>query len=391
MAVVLGNPRIIPSVGIFSEDEREKMRMKKQAILALWLKMDDEERLVGPTTQSSEADSSEIIYPLGSAKKPWVENVPLVGNGSLVHAKKDQVIRLTDVMILPNVGGQGGKRETITGTLEVHVNGFIYTASGFRKHFYFDDIKSCFFQLGGERGTPLLHFHLHAPLKKRTEKTKDIEFHLVKSLRGQNRPKRSDHDSNKIEKGKQNSSDDERLKKFVDQVHARWISLPISPSLFDEIEKEYEGVIYWKGSTVSSDTAFALTSYDLIFLVGPSLELPTPFTVFPLRDIEIVNLALLEPGKIDMTVIFRDFNEENVLEVKSIALESLADIKERLNYGNVKYYVNTKQLDWKDTVKDIADFPEKFIRRGGWDKFELEDRHTSSDYGYPVTMRKLVG
>ncbi|KAI3962580.1 hypothetical protein MKW92_018549, partial [Papaver armeniacum] len=387
MAVVLETPRIIPSVGIFSEDEGETMRMKKQEILALWLKMDDEARLLGATTQCRKADSSKIIYPLGSTKKPWVENVPLVGTKSLVQEKKNRVIRLTDVMIFPNVGGQGGKQETITGTLEVHVNGFVYTASGFRKHFYFDDIKSCFFQLGGKFGTPLLHFHLHPPLKKRTEKTKDIEFHLVKCPRRQNKQKRSDHDSNKIEIGKQNSSDDKRLKKFVDEVHARWISLPMSPNLFDEIEKKYEGVIHWKESTVSSDTAFSLTSYDLIFLVGPKPELPKPFTVFPLRDIEIVNLALLEPGKIDMTVIFRDFKEENVLEVKSIALESLDDIKDRLNDGNVKYYVNTKQIDWKATVKDIAAFPKKFLKRGGWDKFELEDPHISFDYGYPVTMR----
>ncbi|XP_026405158.1 FACT complex subunit SPT16-like [Papaver somniferum] len=375
MEVLLENPQSIPSVGTFSEDEREKMRMKNQAILALWLKMDDEERLLGPTTQCGGADTSEIFY-------------PLVRTNSLVQEKKHRVIRLTDVIIFPKLGGQGGKRATITGTLEVHVNGFVYMASGFRKHFYFDDIKSCFFGLGGKGGTPLLHFHLHRPLKKWTEKPKDIEFHLVKCPRGQ---KMSDHDSNKIEKGKQNSSDDERLKKFVEEVHARWISLPTSPSLFDEIDKKYEGVIHWKGSTVSSDTAFALTSYDLIFLVGPLPEVSKPFTVFPLRDIEIVNLALLEPGKIDMTVIFRDFDEENVLEVKSIALESLADIKDRLNYGNMKYYVNTKQLDWKAKVKEIAALPEEFINMGGWDKFELEDRYTSSDYDYPLTMRKLVG
>ncbi|KAI3836031.1 hypothetical protein MKW92_006223 [Papaver armeniacum] len=378
----------------FSEDEREEMRMENQAILARWLKKEDERRLLGSPTQSSEEDSSDdITFRAGYIPKPWFENVPWVEigkrqpwsvTGPLKQEKQHRVIKLTDVVILPNVGGG----ETIVGTLEAHVNGFIYTASGFRKHFYFDDIKYSFFRLGDKRMPPLLHFHLHPPLKKETEVTKEIEFHLLqcpfeqKRQSGQGRQKRSGRDSDKIVEEKQNRWDNKRLKKFVNKVHARWDCLRISPRLFVEVKTEYEfyGVI----RSEASDAAFALTFYDLILLVE------TPFIVFPLEDVEIVNLALLRPGEIDMTVIFKDFKEDSVLEISSIPLTALAAVKDLLNSGDAKYYVNTKQLDWKATVKNIAAFPEKFISMGGWDQFELEDCRTLAYYNAPPKRNLVV-
>lgn len=396
MAVVLENFQRTPFVERFSEDEREEMRMENQAILARWLKKEDERRLLSVTTQCSEteADNSEITYRPGYIKKPWFENVPWVEigkrqpgsiTGSFVHEKKDRVIRLTGVAILPKVGGQGEKRGTIIGTLEAHVNGYIYTSSSFRKHFYFDDIQYSFFRLGDSTLPPLLHFHMHPPLKKKKKKedTKEFEFHLVKCPPGQNRQRRSHHDSDKIEK--QNISDNERLKNFVDEVHARWDTLPISPRLFVKLAKEYEfdGNIHWKGSSVYSHPTFVLTPYDLIVLVE------TPFTVFPMEEIEIVNLSVLGSEKINMAVIFKDFKEESVLLINAIPLKAFAAIKDRLNSGFVKYYVNTKEIDWKATVRDIAAFPERFISMGGWDQFELEDGHTLA-YNCRPPKRNLV-
>lgn len=46
-------------------------------------------------------------------------------------------------------------------------------------------------------------------------------------------------------------------------------------------------------------SVFGLTSFSLVGLVD------TPFFVVELRDIEIVNLAKLEPEKIHMTVVLR--------------------------------------------------------------------------------------
>lgn len=352
--------------------------MAKQAQLGVWLKMKVKERLLG--VEYSHSDKEKTKPP-----KPWFKNVtpfeigkrrPLIGQLKLRMETKDRIISLTDVVIiLPKVEEEGQAGETIAaGTLETHANGFIYTASNFRKHFYFHDIKNSFFRLGDKRLPPLLHFQLHLPFIKGIEKTKDIEFHLVQCPMRQKRRKRCDHDSYKVEKEKQIIWDgvhNERLKNFVDNVLDRWNSLRHSPCLFDELEKKYE----FYGVFSSKASAFSLTSDDLIVLVEK------PFTVFPLTDIDFVNLALLRSGEIDMTVIFQDYKkEDSVLEVNSIPLKSLVDIKDRLNDGYVKYYVNTKELEWKTILKDIADFPQKFIDNGGWDYFELEDCTTLAKY-----------
>ncbi|KAI3893071.1 hypothetical protein MKX03_006440, partial [Papaver bracteatum] len=69
-----------------------------------------------------------------------------------------------------------------------------------------------------------------------------------------------------------------------------------------------------------------------------------PFFVVNLRDIEIVNLAKLEPEKIYMTVVFKDFKLDP-LQINSIPLHSLSSIKQCLDYRKVKYYVNTQEQE----------------------------------------------
>ncbi|KAI3898768.1 hypothetical protein MKW92_032190, partial [Papaver armeniacum] len=63
-----------------------------------------------------------------------------------------------------------------------------------------------------------------------------------------------------------------------------------------------------------------------------------PFLV-KTRDIEIVHLANLRPGEVEMTVVFRDFKRD-LLQINSVPLDSLDDIKARLDRGYVKYYAN---------------------------------------------------
>ncbi|KAI3845879.1 hypothetical protein MKX03_018551 [Papaver bracteatum] len=353
------------------EDKREEKRRYDQARLARRLKIEDKRRLLG--VQSSEAASSHKKFWVATDPKLFLNEVLPVEDGRMQSGhvtcqlklrmeKKDRVISLIDVAIL-----QGGE-ETIVGSLEAHVNAFIYTASSFRQHFYFNNITKSFFRLGDERMPPLLHFQLHHPIMMGTEVTKVIEFRLVQSPLGE---KRSDHDSDKIEKVKQIRDEccNKQLMNFVDKVDARWNFQRKEP--FDELEKKYEfyGVLPSKASA-----AFALTLYNLIVLVE------TPVAVYLLSDIEFVNLAQLRPGEIDMTVIFQDFKEDKVLEINSIPLESLAGIKDRLNYLHVKYYVNSKKPEWKAILKNIAASPEEFIKNGGWDQYELEDGDTLAYY-----------
>ncbi|MCL7033839.1 hypothetical protein MKW94_009840 [Papaver nudicaule] len=341
-----------------SEIHREQKRRCDQARLGSQLKILDKQRLLG--VPSGKENSSDKMSWEGIMWKESGVSAPL----ELQMEEEHRVIRLSDVTILPKVEGQGGN--SIAGTLEAHVNGFKYTASGFHMQFYFDNIKKSFFRFGDKRMPPLLHFHLHHSIMIGTEKTKDIEFHFVQWPLGQKM-------SDKIEKEKQikDGGHNEDLKNFVDKVNARWSSQPSSPFSFEVLEKEREfyGVLPSKASA-----AVALTLYYLLVLTE------APFVVIPLREIEIVNLALLRPGVIDMTVIFQDFKEESVIEINSIPLESLAGIKHRLNTRSVKYYVNAEGHDWKAILRGIADSPEKFIEKGGWDYFKLEDRDTLACY-----------
>ncbi|KAI3858755.1 hypothetical protein MKX03_033708 [Papaver bracteatum] len=163
----------------------------------------------------------------------------------------------------------------------------------------------------------------------------------------------------------------EDLKSFVDKVRERWNFQLNPPCLFEELEKEFEfdGVLPSKASA-----SFALTSFSLVVLEE------THFVVVPLCDIDIVNLAWIIHGEIDMVVICQDFKVDNVLEINSIPLTSLPRIKHRLNDGLVKYYVNAAKPDWKSIVKDIVDFPAKFMENGGWDYYNLEDYYTLAYY-----------
>ncbi|KAI3866724.1 hypothetical protein MKW92_000674 [Papaver armeniacum] len=373
------------------EDKREEKRRYHQARLARGLKIEDERRLLGVQSSkevllvedgriqsggvNDQLEKQNRVRKLRMGEKHRLKKLT---DGkrqlNLWMEKKDRVISLLDVTIL-----QG--KETIVGTLEAHGNAFIYTASSFRQHFYFNNITKSFFRLGDERMPPLLHFQLHHPIMMGTEVTKVIEFRLVQSPLGE---KRSDHDSVKIEKVKQIRDEccNNQLMKFVDKVDARWNFQCKEP--FDELEKKYE---FYGVLPLKAPAAFALTLDNLIVLVE------RPVAVFFLSDIEFVNLAQLRPGEIDMTVIFQDFKEDKVLEINSIPLESLAGMKDRLNYLDVKYYVNSKKPEWKAILKNIAASPEEFIKNGGWDQYELEDDDTLAYYGIAALefelMRKL--
>ncbi|KAI3953158.1 hypothetical protein MKW92_011005 [Papaver armeniacum] len=207
---------------------------------------------------------------------------------------------------------------------------------------------------------PLLHFNLREPVTVGNKWVRDIQFRLVHCPLGQ-----SNQDSDEIEKSKKITvgGDNERLKYFVNEVSAQWMSLITAPSWFQKIDKEYE---FYGVLPCMKSTGFALTLFSLIVLVE------TPFVVVPLRAIEIVHLALLTPGVIDTTVMFQDLH--NVLEINSIPINSLSGIKCRLNRGHVKYYVNARKTDRMTLVEHTADIPSNFVEN------ELEDSLTFAYY-----------
>lgn len=103
----------------------------------------------------------------------------------------------------------------------------------------------------------------------------------------------------------------------------------------------------------------------------------------PLSDVEFVNLAEVESGAFDMTVVFQDYSRD-VLQICTIDITKLAGIKRILNDAYVKYYCNTKKLavkEWNSILREIVASPKKFIECGGWESLHLEDELTLSCYG----------
>ncbi|XP_026398630.1 FACT complex subunit SPT16-like [Papaver somniferum] len=325
-----------------TEEDEEECRRKSQARIAQWLKRTTARRLLDVGKSSTASTSDENIKEQTSFRISSFRSVPL-----------------------ELVGGD----ETIHGTLEAYLNGFIYTTSGIHMVFMHRNIGEYFMQLGDKMMPPLLQFRLKHPIMVGTKETKDIQFQLVPTPLGQ---VRSDKDSEKHEQFRDISRND-YLKNFVDkaqEVQKIFRSMAYHPINFQALEEcEFYGAFPTGASAI-----FAVTNFSLVVLEE------TPFVVIPLiEDIEIVNLAQLEVGKIYMTVVFEYFKRD-VLEIHSIPLEFLTRIKHRLNFAFVKYYVNNKSLNWNSTVKEITEFPKKFIDSGGWDSLGLEDSLTLAYY-----------
>ncbi|MCL7026011.1 hypothetical protein MKW94_011428 [Papaver nudicaule] len=320
----------------------EERRKFHQAILGVKLDRETAQRLLSKV-QEKFRRRRKVAIPTKKRKRS--------GEEGCCDRKLEKVVKpaeLTGVKIFPNQGG-----ETIVGTLEAHVYGFVYATPGFhfRMGFMYGDVKKAFLRVEDEnvKMPPLLHFQLHHPIKVGTEKTKDIQFHLVST---------SDDDSYKIANEKQTRDwglRNKDLKDFVDKVQDNW--------KFSDLDKRDEFHGFFHPSNALA--VFNVTLFSLIVLAD------TRTIVVSLYEIEIVNLATLRPGEIDMTIVFKDFNREP-LQINSIPLDSLDRIKDRLYY-DVKCYVNTKQLDWISIVKGRADYPETFIKQGGWKFFDLED------------------
>ncbi|MCL7047799.1 hypothetical protein MKW94_006055 [Papaver nudicaule] len=335
-------------------------------------------KTTGSSKKSNKFGISKKSNKFGISKKstPRKKNC---SDKTLVMDEESKVIELANVTIFPKVGGQDG--ETIVGTLQSHANGFRYAASSsdFTVVFLYKDVKKVFFLAKDkeEEMPPLLHFHMDCPIKVGTENRENIQFRLVPITVGQ---RRSDDDLNKIEKEKQTGDcgRNEDLKTFVFKVEDKWIRLLVEAYPFHELDEmcKFHGVRPSKAGSF-----FCLTLFSLVGLAD------TPFVVVNLRDIEVVNLAL-ESEDINMTVVYKDFKLVP-LQINCIPLDSLDGIKHRLDFGNVKYYVNDKKQEWwGPTVEWIANFPEEFIKQGGWKSFGLEDPDTLQYYSCDKELKE---
>ncbi|MCL7049942.1 hypothetical protein MKW94_009190 [Papaver nudicaule] len=352
----------------YLEEERHKVN---QAILGVQLDRETARRLLSEA-QSKTTNTlnrkirrrRKLAIPTKKRKRSGAEGCC---DGKLQMDIKPA--ELTGVTIFPNQGG-----ETIVGTLEAHVYGFVYATPGshFRVRFMYEEVKEAFLRVEDEKlmMPPLLHFQLHHPIKVGIEKTKDIQFRLMSTPVG---PRISDDDKIADEMQTRDWGRNNDLKNFVDKVLAKWTlgSGTTEHFFFHTLDKrdEFHGVLHPSNALA----VFNLTSFSLVVLAD------TQTIVVDLYKIEIVNLATLTPDEIDMTVVFKDFKRD-LLQINSIPFHLLDRIKACLDWADVKYYVNATKPDWKSIVKGIVDSPETFIKQGGWKFFDLEDPATIRYY-----------
>ncbi|KAI3881003.1 hypothetical protein MKX03_037581 [Papaver bracteatum] len=333
----------------------EKLQRENQAKLGLLLQRATSRKLFGVAQSFSEKKRRHAPRCLPPVKDKSVAKPPSVK--LRLETKRDRITKITNLTILPKLVGAGQDGENITGSLEAHMGGFQYTTSrpNFCVDFWYKSIQSAFYQVGDDRTPPLLHFKLHHYIMVGTEKTKQIQFHLM--------PKTFPSDLKKTEKNDRN----EELVEFVRNVVFKWRASIV----FEEVEKmhEFHGVFPSKASG-----AFALTFSSLVGL------LEEPFVVVRLREIELVYLAQVSPDEIDMTLVYEDYDRE-VLQINSIPLKSVARIKAYLGLRKVKYFENNEKQNWKLIMEEMAISPQD----NGWEILNPE----GSD-GYETTHSSFV-
>ncbi|MCL7049359.1 hypothetical protein MKW94_021697, partial [Papaver nudicaule] len=356
--LVKGSPAVpIQERCIITEEELEDNRRRNQARLASRLKRDTACRLLGEdqsktanvsATRSLVAIRSDLSYARFRKQQ------------SLHQPKNHWVFRLENI----NLFFGNAVTSPVRGTLEARGSGFTFTAtrgSGFPKLRFKDtDVKRSFFQCGDKDKdkdkASLLQFHMCHPIMVGSKETNNILF-LLQDWR---------------------PVDD--LQKFIASFsRAQWDSQSWFRGFYDLDKLQFDGVFYdldeRQFDGVFNDAgrvSFSLIDNTLVVLYG------WPFRVFPLTDVEIVNLAHLEPG-FRMTVVFKDFSLK-VLEISEIDECKLNSIKDFLDFWNVKYYCNRRFINWNSILRGIVERPERFVQSGGWESLNLEDEHTLRYY-----------
>ncbi|KAI3690856.1 hypothetical protein L2E82_49067 [Cichorium intybus] len=265
---------------------------------------------------------SEVIQQIKTLKRNMMSRSLVIQEKLVLAGNKFKPIRLTDILIRPVCGGQGGK---LPGSLEAHVNGFRYSNSQSDKRvdILFGNIKHAFFQAAEKEMFTLLHFCLRNHIMVGNKKTKDVQFYVEVMDRDR---------KNKINMDFQS---------FVNQVNELWSELVV-------------------------DLEFDRPLNDFGFHGVP--------------EIEIVNLERVRPGQknFDMAIVFKEFNKE-VIRIDSIPSTSLDGIRKWLDTTDIKYYETRFNMKWREILKTIAEDPRNFFDEGGWEFLNLEMSDSDSD------------
>ena len=308
-----------------------------------------------------------------------------VEQAKLIYGKRSSsAIRLSDLVMRPGISA--GKRKNITGTLEAHQNGFLFTnKKGEKFELLYKRIKHAFYQGPEDDLTILLHFRLDPPLMIQKKKYTDIQFYTEVGEAVTDLGKaRGGYDGDEMEAEQRERRKKKQLKSqfkefyrkvqdYTKKMHEEDDDIPALE--FEQPERS----LGFQGAPLMAGSENVLCAPTPSCLVNLAWRDKGAF-VLTLEDIDRIHFERVDfmLKNFDLVVIYKDY-KRTVDTIRSIPRNQLESIKEWLNECDIIFTESDKSIDWKKVLKHIVSDVEAFVQDGGWDF--LEDKPATDDEG----------
>lgn len=268
--------------------------------------------------------------------------------------------------VLPRPATEGRKSD---GNLEIHVNGLRFrpdSATGAKIDILFHNVKHLFFQPSEKELIVLLHIHLKAPIMIGKKKTWDVQFFREVSdmnfdeTTGKRRKARYG-DEDEIEQEQEDRRRRQELDKMFQHFAKRVSDAAQSQQYEIEVDVPFRELGF-NGVPHRTNVLLMPTTECLVHLSE------MPFTVITLSEVEMVHFERVQFGlkAFDMVFILKDF-KKGVVNVNSIPVVHLDNVKEWLDSVDIPISEGPVNLSWGAILKTINDDPYEFYKEGGFD------------------------
>ncbi|KRX76657.1 FACT complex subunit SPT16 [Trichinella sp. T6] len=287
--------------------------------------------------------------------------------------------RLKDLFIRPSI-----VTKRISGTLEVHSNGFRYLSfRGDKVDIMFNNIKHAFFQPCDNEMIILIHLNLKDSIMFGKKKTNDVQFYTevgeITTDLGRY-GSRSDRDDLYAEQKIWKEAcilDSEAERELRNKLNSAF------RSFCDRVEKVTNGAVEF--DTPFRDLGFYGAPYRTSVLLQPTSCCLVNLTDWPtfvltLDEVELVHFERVhfQLKHFDCIFIFKDYSRKPAM-VSAIPQHMLDHVKEWLDSCDIVYTEGIQSLNWGKVMKSITDDPEGFFESGGWNFLTADDDTEKED------------
>ncbi|KAG8457189.1 hypothetical protein KFE25_004406, partial [Diacronema lutheri] len=294
-------------------------------------------------------------------KKDLVAQEPLrLLAGARVH-------KLRDVNMRPHPSGRKSQ-----GTLELQANGLRYTSNkGERVDMLFANLRNCFFQPAHKEHLVLLHFHLKDGIMVGKKRHNDIQFYVevVEQSYALDQARRGGYDPDELEEEQRERALRNRMNAEF-KAFAQKIEDQAGEIEFDIPYRE----LGFHGLVNKTTSLIMPTVNALVELVEP------PWLVVQISAIEIVHFERVIFGlkNFDMVIVFKDLKRDPI-QIGTINMQQLDQVKTWLDSCNIKFYEGVANLHWPAIMKTVRDDPRGFYEGDSWRFLDLEQRNSEDE------------